>query len=131
MSSCIEFEWQVYYGETLAVEVMCMKRLCVLLLIVSYALVLGSCASLFRAPNDPWVGATKDQLVKQLGSTSSITSDNHGGEIWVYIKSKLVEGHALGSAGGDGSMTQQQIWVMDKFFIDANGVIYQHQESQI
>lgn len=107
-----------------------MKRFYGFLPVLVAVILLGSCASLFQTPKDPWVGASKDQLVKQFGKPSSVASDGKGGEIWVYPASKLVQGATLGSGpGAEGA--QYQIWVVNKYFIDANGIIYAHQEFQI
>ena len=102
----------------------------VLPVLVSVVL-LGSCASIFQAPKDPWIGASKDQLVKQMGNPNSTASDSQGGEIWVYTKSTIIQGSSLGSTnpGSQGGEIQQ--WILDKFFIDANGIIYAHQEMQM
>jgi len=107
-----------------------MKRLYVFLPVLIAVMLLGSCASLFQTPKDPWVGVSKDELVKQSGNPSSAMSDGKGGEIWVYSKSKIVGGQSLGSGPGmEGS--QNQTWVVNKYFIDADGIIYAHQEFQI
>jgi hypothetical protein len=108
-----------------------MKRFYGFLPVLLAVTLLGACATLFQTPKDPWVGVSKDELVKQSGNPSSVKPDGRGGEIWVYSKSKMIEGHALGSSSGGGATNQDQVWMVNKFFIDANGIIYAHQEFQI
>lgn len=108
-----------------------MKRFYGFLPVLLAVILLGSCASLFQTPKDPWVGVSKDELIKQSGNPSSVVSDGKGGEIWTYSKSEIVEGHTFGSSSEGGAMTQNQIWVVNKYFIDADGIIYAHQEFQI
>ena len=47
-----------------------MKRFYGFLPVLLAVILLGSCASLFQTPKDPWVGVSKDELVKQSGDKS-------------------------------------------------------------
>jgi hypothetical protein len=91
--------------------------------ILAAALVLVSCASLSQPAVDRWLGATKDQLVEQMGKPNSSVSDGHDGEILVFVVSTYTEGF--------GCLAPEQYYVVSRFFVDAAGKIYKHEEFQV
>ena len=91
--------------------------------ILAAALVLVSCASLSQPAADRWLGATKDQLVEQMGKPNSSVSDGHDGEILVYVVSIYTE--------RIGFLAPEQYYVVSRFFVDPAGKIYKHEEFQV
>lgn len=70
-------------------------------------------ASQIDAEMKPWIGSSKDQLVKAWGApASTFPGDEYGGEIWTYSFSRL-----LGNP-------PQEYTAIRQFYINSAGIIY-------
>ena len=89
-----------------------MHRLILLLLLSTLVL---SCTSTRKAL-DPWLGATKQELILNWGPPIRTTSDGGSGEILVYAEQ--------GDQPSSGNVRAYTYWDYKYMYVDSTGRIY-------